>query len=213
MDDKLYAQMFVLEPTKSQRRRLQIVETAIECFSKYGFENTTYERIAAACKVTRPLIIHYFPEKDSLLLMVITYIRANLQNFAVAAIRKETTTENQLRAYVESTFDWVKDFPAHAQTWLLFYYNASIRSDLKELNSELVNTGHERIFTLLTKAHSEKKLAKAPSMEQAKMIQNLVTGSLLSMLTEKSLLSQAALRRSTIEFVAELAGLTSKKNK
>jgi len=213
MDDKLYAQLFVLEPTKSQKRRIQIVETAIECFSKYGFENTTYEKIAAACKVTRPLIIHYFPEKDSLLQMTITYIRANLQNFAVAALMKETTTEGQLRAYVESTFDWVKDFPAHAQTWLLFYYNASIRPDMKELNSKLVNTGHERIFALLQKAHAERKTPRAPTMEQAKMIQNLITGSLHSILTEKSLLSQTAIRRATIETVAELAGLKPAKSK
>src|SRR5262245_30016404 len=56
-------------PTKAQRRQLQIVEAAIGCYASVGFEKATFEKIASVCKVSRPLIQHYFPDREKLLLV------------------------------------------------------------------------------------------------------------------------------------------------
>lgn len=47
-------------------RRLQLVETALDCFSRKGFGGTTTKEIAAAAGVTEAIIFRHFPTKQDL---------------------------------------------------------------------------------------------------------------------------------------------------
>lgn len=47
-------------------RRLQIIKTAIEVFSKYGFSGTTTKRIAEAAGISEAMVFRHFASKDDL---------------------------------------------------------------------------------------------------------------------------------------------------
>jgi len=47
-------------------RRRQLIEVALDVFSRHGFNGTTTREIAAAAGVNNALIFHHFPSKDAL---------------------------------------------------------------------------------------------------------------------------------------------------
>src|ERR1035438_2141966 len=47
-------------------RRIQLVETALDFFSRKGFSGTTTKEIAAAAGVTEAIIFRHFPTKQDL---------------------------------------------------------------------------------------------------------------------------------------------------
>lgn len=54
-------------------RRRQLLETALDFFSRRGFEGTTTKEIAAAAGVTEAIIFRHFPNKQALYNAVIDY--------------------------------------------------------------------------------------------------------------------------------------------
>lgn len=54
-------------------RRQQLLETALEVFSRRGFEGATTKEIAAAAQVTEAVIFRHFPTKQALYAAVLDY--------------------------------------------------------------------------------------------------------------------------------------------
>ena len=54
-------------------RRRQLIETALDLFSRKGFEGTTTKQIAAAAGVTEAIIFRHFPNKQALYTAVIDF--------------------------------------------------------------------------------------------------------------------------------------------
>src|SRR3954462_3169952 len=54
-------------------RRRQLVETALDIFSRKGFEGTTTKEIAAAAGVTEAIIFRHFPSKQALYTAVLDF--------------------------------------------------------------------------------------------------------------------------------------------
>lgn len=103
-------------PTSDARRRLsaedrhdQIVEAAAAVFTQRGYQGTSLEDIAAHAGITRPLIYHYFRDKDALYLEVLTRARAALDAAIIANVPAEASPEEQLRGGIEGYFGFVRD--------------------------------------------------------------------------------------------------------
>jgi AcrR family transcriptional regulator len=60
--------------TVPEKRRAQIVETAIRLFSKRGYFQTTIEDIANAIPVSKGLVYKYFKDKNDLLYYCMQYV-------------------------------------------------------------------------------------------------------------------------------------------
>jgi AcrR family transcriptional regulator len=52
---------------KGGRSRRELTEIAINCFSRFGFQGTSIDRIARAAGVTKGAIYYHFKDKDDLL--------------------------------------------------------------------------------------------------------------------------------------------------
>jgi TetR/AcrR family transcriptional regulator len=50
----------------SEDRRRQLLDTALDCFSRHGFDGVTTKEIAAAAGVTEAIIFRHFPNKQAL---------------------------------------------------------------------------------------------------------------------------------------------------
>ena len=170
--------------SKSQATKLRIIEGAIRCYIKYGIDHTTYQKIAKASKCSFALTKHYFPDPDELFEVVNKYIRSAFQRLAVAAIMSKSTTDEQLRAYIESTFVWTEKSPDHARVWIIFFFKCSISEKSRKTHSELTEMGHRRISALLKKGREEKYFHFESADEVAKHIQTLITGAIMTLLTE-----------------------------
>jgi AcrR family transcriptional regulator len=53
--------------TRGEQSRREIVSVAIECFSRYGYQGTSIDRIARAAGVTKGALYYHFKDKEALL--------------------------------------------------------------------------------------------------------------------------------------------------
>jgi TetR/AcrR family transcriptional regulator len=65
--------MSVTPRLSASDRRRQLLETALDLFSRKGFEGTTTKEIAAAAGVTEAIIFRHFPSKQALYTAVIDF--------------------------------------------------------------------------------------------------------------------------------------------
>lgn len=199
-------ELFPPRQSKSQERKIQILEAAIKSYTTDGVEKTTPGRIAELCKISRPLVLHYFPDSGMLFEVVVKYIRARFQELAIQAIQAKTAPTEQLTAYVDSTFEWAETSPRHAKVWLLFFYYCSIQPKHHALHSELVSMGHQRIQALLEQGCQEGEFKCGNPRVAAKMIQVAISGALLAVLTETSPIMPRQLRAETLRVCLAQAG-------
>jgi AcrR family transcriptional regulator len=197
--------LFEFMPTRAQRRMVEILEGAIRNYATIGVEKTTYDSIAKACKISRPLVQHYFKDKDAIYEMSMKYIRANFQKLAVDAIKKSSDPATQLEQYVSALFAWAKKYPLHAKVWNLVYYYAAVDSHLKRINTDLVMMGHDRITALLTAGVESGVFADGEIRARAKMIQMLYTGALVSVSSEDLYIDVEEFRKLLVRSCLQLA--------
>lgn len=99
-------------------RRDQIVAAAGEVFVERGYQGTSLEDIAAHLGVTRPLIYHYFRDKDELYLELLTRARAALDEAIVDRVDLDAVPREQLRAGIRGYFAFVQE---HLAQWELLF--------------------------------------------------------------------------------------------
>lgn len=172
------------KPSKTETRMIQIIEGAIKNYATIGSEKTTYDRIARTCKISRPLIQHYFKDKDAVFEKSIQYIRAQYQALAHAAIEAQSTPLEKIRAYVSASLQWVRDYPLHSKTWALFFYHCTIQPKLKALNTDLVLQGTKRISHLVSLGMKEGVFEVEDAQAAARDLQIFLTGAIVTAGTE-----------------------------
>ncbi len=199
LDYLISQQILSLPPSKAQQRQIQIVEAAIKVFAAVGIEKATYDKIAKICRVTRPLIQHYFPDKEQLFELVVKYIRGHFQAIAIRAIERGTSETEQLKSYISSTFRWLDDFPEHVQVWMLFYFLSSHHAKYRKINTELVGMGHGRIAALIERGTESGQFESKDYQIDAKLIQTAITGALVSLTTEDFSIDRKVFEKQVVE--------------
>jgi len=184
-DELVYLSLQPAVLTKADRARLAIVKSAIVVFAEQGLENASYARIATRAKVSRNLIIHYFPKKADLFQMCARFVRADMQALAVASLGQASRADEMLRKYVRACFIWMERDPLYNRFWLLVFAVAGQNEKFRKFHTELVDVGEARIQKLLEKGIQEKVFRSGPDLRaRAKQIQAIITGVLTNMFTE-----------------------------
>ena len=173
-----------LTEPKSKRKAFYILEAAIQCFAKSGFDAVTLEMIAREAGVTRPLLRHYFADGNDLRTTALKYIRVLFQRLAVDAVKKENTVDGALEAYVDACFYWVEHFKAHSDVWLSFLYRCAKQKSFRDLNSAAARVGEERILSLIRQGAKNGILKMTSPEASAKALQSLITGALVTYVSE-----------------------------
>src|ERR1022692_5172123 len=99
-------------------RRLQLIETALDFFSRKGFSGTTTKEIAAAAGVTEAIIFRHFPTKQDLYNAVLDHHHESCQLSECIAQWKSCMDRNDdeglIRAIVERVIEgFRKDLRVH----------------------------------------------------------------------------------------------------
>lgn len=170
--------------TKGDRRVQQIVEQAVELIAKSGYENLDFVKLAKKCKITRPLISHYFPNKESLLLAVVQYVGLRHQEFLLNAMPKAARGKELLHSYVAANLNWPLQCRSHARVWMHYLALAAIQDSEKSENTRSVDNGAQRILSILKQDIHLQKIPDQALELKAKTIQLLITGTVISLITE-----------------------------
>ena len=75
-------------------RRQQLLETALDCFSRSGFTGTTTKAIATAAGVTEAIVFRHFPSKQALYQSVLDYHHESTEMQDWLAVTKECMDRN-----------------------------------------------------------------------------------------------------------------------
>lgn len=183
----VYQNLFKTVATKAQNQQLKILESAIHSFVVNGIQETSYASLAKSCRISRPLIHHYFPDWGDLIRGAAIYVRSVMQDHAIQATQSAgSKVVDQLEAYVESCFTWIEKYPEHFKFWLLYFYQCGIDPKARAEHTELVEMGHKRITALLQMGNERGEWKVKEPVRAAKMIQTSITGSMLVAITEDS---------------------------
>lgn len=103
-------------------RRNQLLETALEVFSRKGFEGTTTKEVAAAAGVTEAIIFRHFPTKQALYTAVLDYktqspeFQESLER--IKALMEQNDDEGVLRSIARAILRSYRDDPRYERVLL-----------------------------------------------------------------------------------------------
>ena len=60
------------QPQARGQARLDLMDIAIDCFARYGFQATSIDRIAKAAGLTKGALYYHFKDKEALLFAAVT---------------------------------------------------------------------------------------------------------------------------------------------
>ncbi|MDO7868772.1 TetR/AcrR family transcriptional regulator [Nocardioides jiangxiensis] len=146
-------------------RRDQIVATATDVFIERGYQGTSLEDIAARAGITRPLIYHYFRDKDTLYLEILTRARAALDAAIVDHVPSDASPEAQLRGGIEGYFHFVQE---HMHLWeLLFGGGTAVAGAVAEEATRQRFETSEKIALLVSAAAPDEPALRANAYAHA----------------------------------------------
>ena len=85
-------------PDVSAERRAQIIEAALACFKRKGFNNTTMDDIVTESGLSKGSLYWYFESKDELFTAALMSMFVNVGEETVVALEPDTTASDKLRA-------------------------------------------------------------------------------------------------------------------
>lgn len=84
-----------------EAKRVQILDAAIGCFARSGYEVTSMDDVAEAAKVSKGSLYDYFENKEDLFYAVFEHFQQSLLKTGVEQTRKQTGARRQLLAFTD----------------------------------------------------------------------------------------------------------------
>jgi AcrR family transcriptional regulator len=114
------------ERTSAMRKR--VIDAAIECLGKLGYNATTFQVVTDAAKVSRGAMLHHFPSRVDLMIAVAEYAAERQDRYVRRRLQDIKPGIDRYLAITQATWDAMARPPAIALLEVL----AAARSD-KEL--------------------------------------------------------------------------------
>lgn len=89
----------VADPELAERRRRQILEAALVCFSRRGFHQATMSEICAECGLSAGALYRYFPSKTDIIVAIAEEHRREVMAAVQAADPAAPVIETMLRVF------------------------------------------------------------------------------------------------------------------
>src|SRR5438034_9109023 len=98
----------------THRRRRQILDGALSCFIKHGFEATTIEQIRVTSGASHGSIYHHFGSKEAIALALYVEGMHEYQQQVLTQLERQSTAAHGIRAMIAAHLEWVMAHPARA---------------------------------------------------------------------------------------------------
>lgn len=169
---------------KTRRKAFAILESAISCYDRRGFDSVTFKMIARECGLTAPSLRHYFADLDEIRETAMKYIHMIAQKIVVDGMADAKDPLERFRKYLESHELWAKHFKRHLCVWVSFISFSSRKKKERALNTEAVLNGAKRISELLARGRKSGVFTHKNDFMAARLIQTLILGWLTTLVTE-----------------------------
>lgn len=146
-------------------KRKAILDRSAKLFAKNGYDRTSMAEVAAACRVSKALLYHYYVSKDELLFDILRSHLDDLVN-AVRAVGETLPPRERLRALVGALLEAYKDADHQHKIQIneLSKLAPSKRQQLIALERELVVTFSNAIGAVNRTVGSSPRLLKPVTM-------------------------------------------------
>lgn len=91
------------------RRRREILDGALRCFTRQGFDATTIEQIRHSSGASHGSIYHHFGSKEAIALALYEEGMREYQQRMLTALKKQTTIEGGIRAVITCHMHWIAE--------------------------------------------------------------------------------------------------------
>jgi len=91
------------QKTKSENTRNSILDAAIRCFYKFGYNNTTTEKIAGEAGVSRGAMLHHFPSRADLIMAAVRHL--NNKRLELFAREEDIAQSDAAHSRIEEGID------------------------------------------------------------------------------------------------------------
>lgn len=98
---------------EKQQRRKDIVDAAEKRFIASGFDGVSMDEIARDLELSKPTLYLYFKNKESLFLAVVTRGLILLRDQIKAAVERETTGIEKVKAFTQAFLVYARQYPAY----------------------------------------------------------------------------------------------------
>ena len=113
----------------ADERRAQIIQAALACFPRKGYNNTTMDDIAAESGLSKGSLYWYFKSKDDLFAEALLSVFMNVGQEAVAAMEQYSTASDKLRAVAQATVGFGKMVEGYFSLLLEFWVSSPRREE------------------------------------------------------------------------------------
>lgn len=160
----------VVSNNYKEQKKQEILESALKCFARKGFESSTVDEICAESGVSKGAIYNYFKSKDEIYLELIKQKTENAFNLTREALAGFHTTIEKLD-FMFSIYD--KPFPFDEKSAGELFVGAEFKirsSRYKEINEILTKRRHKYFLGLMTQVIDEGQKAGEVKLDKSPQI-------------------------------------------
>jgi TetR/AcrR family transcriptional regulator len=97
--------------TGGERRRTTIVEEAIRCFGREGYQGASLDQIAQAVGIRKQTLLYYFPTKDDLLETCLAAAGERVAEEIDAALADDDQPWDRAEAVIHAVYGLAEEWP------------------------------------------------------------------------------------------------------
>lgn len=125
-----------VEPEALERRRSQILQAALACFSRKGYYNTTMRDIQAEAGLSKGGVYHHFGSKEELFMSLFEHWLAGIEAGLEAIYSTDVSATEKLTFIAQATGQLLAnsaDFlPVQMEFWAYMLHNEAVRERFKQ---------------------------------------------------------------------------------
>lgn len=137
---------------RAENTRSKILDAYIALCAEIGITSVTLQKVAKKAKIAFATVRYHFAEQGvNLEYEAALHVAQSGQRFTQKSIDEARGDKkfDGLKAYVETTFDWIETCPEQAKYLVYFYYLSGTKLELPIRNDSLINTARLRTAALL----------------------------------------------------------------
>ena len=135
-----------------QKRRLAIIQAALELFALRGYQRTSISEIAKTAGISKGLMYNYFENKEDLLKSVVIYNfkEASDALYALFTDKINTLSHQELLAFIiEAFFQMMQENKAVWKLSVSLSMQVGDMPEIKQLLAQIFDESYERLTRLL----------------------------------------------------------------